>query len=199
MILSFALTFFFVLSFCAAAIAQTSPRKDFPGVTIKNFGQMDERFYRGARPKEGKGQYAALKALGIQTVIDLTDDAEPYAKAEAEGAGLRYVNLPIIDKSYPTPENVEAFLKLVDDQSTGVFYLHCAGGRHRTGDMGALYRFVKYGWGFDQAYEEMKNYDFYSSWGHGKQKDFVEDYAVKYEAVRRMKEGETAAASQKGN
>ena len=45
--------------------------------------------------------------------------------------------------------------------------------------MGALYRFTKYGWGYDQVYKEMKNYDFYSSWGHGKQKDFVRDYAAK--------------------
>ncbi len=176
--MSAALAFVFVLSFCAAAIGQTSPRKDFPGITIKNFGQMDERFYRGARPKEGKGQYAALKALGVETVIDLTDNAKPYAKAEAEAAGLRYVNLPIIDKSYPTPENVDGFMKLVDDPATGVFFVHCAGGRHRTGDMGAVYRFVKYGWDYDRTYREMKNYDFYSSWGHGKQKDFVEDYAV---------------------
>ena len=30
----------------------------------------------------------------------------------------------------------------------------------------------------------MKNYDFSSSWGHGKQKDFVEDYAAKVQAQR---------------
>jgi hypothetical protein len=30
----------------------------------------------------------------------------------------------------------------------------------------------------------MKNYDFYTSWGHGKQKDFVVDYAAKYDAQR---------------
>ena len=54
MFLSIALSFVFVLSFCAAGLAQTSPRKDFPGIKISNFGQMDERFYRGARPQEGK-------------------------------------------------------------------------------------------------------------------------------------------------
>ena len=45
--------------------------------------------------------------------------------------------------------------------------------------MGALYRFTKYGWDYDKAYQEMKNYDFYTSNGHGKQKDFVVDYAAK--------------------
>jgi protein tyrosine/serine phosphatase len=111
--------------------------------------------------------------------VDLQAEPEDYAKAEVEALGMRYVNIPIEDKSYPTEENVQAFLKVVDDPETGVFYAHCAGGRHRTGDMGALYRFTKYGWSYDQAYKEMKNYDFYSSWGHGKQKDFVQDYAAK--------------------
>jgi hypothetical protein len=38
---------------------------------------------------------------------------------------------------------------------------------------------TKYGWDFDKAYQEMNNYDFYTSWGHGAMKDFVVDYAGK--------------------
>lgn len=169
-------TFVFMLTFAVIGFSQTSPSKNFPNIKIKNFGQMDERFYRGARPKEG--EFAALKALGVQTVIDLQDEPREYEKREVEALGMRYVNIPIIDKGYPTDENINMFLKAVDDPATGVFFAHCAGGRHRTGDVGAVYRFTKYGWGFDQVYEEMKNYDFYSSWGHSKQKDFVEDYAA---------------------
>jgi protein tyrosine phosphatase (PTP) superfamily phosphohydrolase (DUF442 family) len=184
-----AFSFFLVLTFYTMGYAQTSPSKDFANINIKNFGQMDENFYRGAQPK--KGEYQALKALGVKTVIDLQEEPEEYSRAEVEAAGMKYVNIPIIDKSYPTPENIEMFLKVVNDPATGVFFAHCAGGRHRTGDIGAVYRFVKYGWDFDKAYLEMKNYDFYSSWGHGKQKDFVIDYAVKMES-QRMKA--TAAA-----
>lgn len=87
-------------------------------------------------------------------------------------------------KEYPSDENVALFLKTVNDPETGVFYVHCAGGRHRTGDMGAVYRFVKYGWDLEKVYEEMKNYDFYTSWGYGKMKDFVIDYAAKIQADR---------------
>src|SRR5205823_5843780 len=102
----------------------------------------------------------------------------------AEAAGMRYVNVAIPDKSYPTDEMVSQFLKTVDDPQTGVFYVHCAGGRHRTGDMGAVYRFNKDGWDFDKVYKEMENYDFYTSSGHGKQKDFVIDYAKKMEIAK---------------
>ena len=165
----------------STGFSQTSPNKNFPNIEIKNFGQMDERFYRGARPKIK--DFAALKQLGINTVIDLTEDKK-YDAGDVEAAGMNYVNIPIRDKSYPTEENIAAFLAVIDDKDTGVFYVHCAGGRHRTGDMGALYRFTKYGWDFDKAYQEMKNYDFYSSWGHGKQKDFVVDYAAKLTAQK---------------
>lgn len=159
----------------SAVVAQTSPRKDFPNIKISNFGQMDEQFYRGARPK--KKDLPALKALGVQTVIDLTENPKDEQMA-VEAAGMRYVNIPIVDKGYPTQVNVAEFLRVIDDKETGVFYVHCAGGRHRTGDMGAIYRLTKSGWDFDKVYQEMKNYDFYTSNGHGKQKDFVVDYAA---------------------
>ncbi len=146
---------------------------------------MDEHFYRGAQPK--KGDYPALKELGVKTVIDLQAEPTDYEKAEVEALGMKYINIPIVDKGYPTAENIVMFLKVVNDPATGVFYAHCAGGRHRTGDVGAVYRFTKYGWGFDQAYQEMKNYDFYTSWGHGKQKDFVVDYAAHMEAQKASK------------
>lgn len=142
---------------------------------------MDERFYRGARPEDK--DFAALKALGVKTVIDLTDNSDGE-QAAVEAAGMHYVNVAIQDKGYPTEANVADFLKAVDDKDTGVFYAHCAGGRHRTGDMAALYRFTKYGWDYDKVYQEMKNYDFYTSNGHGKQKDFVVDYAAKMQGQK---------------
>jgi len=180
------------LAFSVAGFAQTSPSKDFPGIKISNFGKMDDRFYRGARPKDKDIQ--ALKSLGIQTIIDLQDDVKPEEKAAAEAVGMRYINIPVVDKAPPTTEQIAEFLKVIDDPKTGVFYLHCAGGRHRTGEMGAVYRLNKYGWSYDQAYQEMKNYDFYTSFGHGSQKDFVVDYFGQNEK-RRSEVAATVAAT----
>jgi tyrosine-protein phosphatase SIW14 len=89
---------------------------------------------------------------------------------------MRYVNIPMPTKTYPKPEWVEAFLEIVNDPATGKFYVHCAGGRHRTGAMGAVYRYTRYGWDFERVYAEMKRFDFYTSWGHGDYKKFVKDY-----------------------
>src|SRR5215210_3947701 len=87
----------FLLS--AGAYAKGSSNAAFPGVHIKNFGQMDERFYRGAEPK-GVEDIQALKALGVNTVIDLQEQPERTERANVESLGMRYVNIPMVDKSY---------------------------------------------------------------------------------------------------
>jgi protein tyrosine/serine phosphatase len=176
-----ATSLFAVLMLSVAAAAKEASNPAFPNVHIKNFGQMDERFYRGAEPK-GIEDIRALKELGVRTVIDLQAKPEPTERGEVESLGMRYVNIPMVDKEYPRPEWVAAFLKAVDDPQTGKFFVHCAGGRHRTGSMGAVYRFEKYGWGYEQVYAEMKKFDFYTSWGHGDFKTFVEDYSRQVQA-----------------
>src|SRR5919205_1502240 len=153
-----------IFSLSTASFAKHKDSK-FPNVKIKNFGQMDDRFFRGARPDEG--DYQALAALGVKTIIDLTDNSMEYEKPAVEAAGLRYVNIPMIDKSAPSMDQINEFLKVVDDPATGKFFVHCAGGRHRTGVMGAVYRFTHDNWNLDQVYTEMKKYDFYTRWGHG--------------------------------
>jgi protein tyrosine/serine phosphatase len=168
-----------ILSFSAISFAKSN-NSNFPNIKISNFGQMDEHFYRGARPKSQ--DFQSLAALGIKTIIDLTDNSREKEQPAVEAAGMRYVNIPIVDKTYPSTEQVNAFLKIANDPATGKFYVHCAGGRHRTGLMGAVYRFNHDHWNFDQVYAEMKQYDFYTSNGHGKQLDFVQDYWQQFQA-----------------
>jgi tyrosine-protein phosphatase SIW14 len=184
---------FAIFLISAAAQAKGASNAAFPNVHIKNFGQMDERFFRGAEPK-GIEDIQALKEVGINTVIDLQAKPEADERGMVESLGMRYVNIPMVDKAYPKPEWVAAFMKTVDDPATGKFFVHCAGGRHRTGSMGAVYRFEKYGWGYDQVYAEMKKFDFYTSWGHGDFKTFVEDYARQMQA-RGPHTATTAAAA----
>ena len=181
---------FAVFSLILAASSTAFSQDNKAGITIKNFGQMDDRFYRGGQPKED--EYKELAALGIGTVIDLRDDPASYEKQSVEAAGMKYVNIPMSDKQYPETAKIEQFLKLVDDPSTGKFYVHCAGGRHRTGVMGAVYRFNHYNWNYDQVYAEMKKFDFYTRFGHGDLKKFVQDYAVSFQS----KQAAIATASQ---
>ena len=174
-----------VFTVSTASLAKEKYSK-FPNIKIKNFGQMDDRFYRGARPDEE--DYKALAELGIKTIIDLTDNSREYEQPAVEAAGLRYINIPMVDKSYPSMAQVNEFLKVVDDPETGKFYVHCAGGRHRNGVVGAVYRFNKDNWNLEQVLAEMEQYDFGAGFGHGKQKDFVKDYWRQFQAQATAKQ-----------
>jgi protein tyrosine/serine phosphatase len=182
-----------VLALTIVSQAQEVVSQKNSAVKIKNFGQMDERFYRGAQPKEQ--DYKDLAALGIKTIIDLTADPKSYERSAVESLGMKYVNIPMIEKKYPTEEATKSFLKVVTDPGTGKFFVHCAGGRHRTGSMGAVYRYQFYDWNFEQVYAEMKKYDFYTSWGHGAFKDFVKDYYDKMQVAKSSPSSATQSTS----
>jgi protein-tyrosine phosphatase len=143
-------------------------------VGVDNFGKVTDFYYRGAQPKSE--EYAQLAAIGVRTVIDLRDDPTEFAKGSAEQAGMKYVNLPMSDKAYPSPDAATKFLTLINDKENWPVYVHCAGGRHRTGAMTAVFRMTNQGWDINRAYEEMKDYDFYTRWGHKAMKKFVYDY-----------------------
>jgi protein tyrosine/serine phosphatase len=152
---------------------------------------MDERFYRGSQPTAE--DYKALKEFGINTVIDLRKDAEPYSKSTVESLGMKYVNIPMTGWT-TKDESVTDFMKVVNDPATGKFYVHCAAGKHRTGLVGAIYRLEKYGWDYDMAYKEMKNYEYYSGMFHRKIKDYVKDYYDRHGAEKQAA-ARAAAAS----
>ena len=170
------------INLIAVTSANANSTTAFPNIRVKNFGQMDDRFYRGGQPEER--DYKDLAALGVKTIIDLRNDPTSYEKRDAESAGMRYVNIPMSDSGRPRDEQIDQFLKLANDPATGRFFVHCAGGRHRTGVMGAVYRISKYGWDFNQAYKEMEVYDFYTRWGHGALKDYVKDYSGHLNSIK---------------
>ena len=148
---------------------------------------MDERFYRGAQPLED--DFQSLKDLGVKTVIDLRNDPTTYEKAAVEALGMRYVNIPMSGWKTPKDRQVEEFLKLANDPETGKFFVHCKAGIHRTGVAGAVYRFTKYDWNYDQVYQEMKVYNFTSGLVHGALKSYVKDYARNFPVAKNNQAG----------
>ena len=156
---------------------------------------MDDRFYRGAQPETS--DYQSLKDLGINTVIDLRNDPTDYEKAAVEALGMTYVNIPMSGWRSPKDEDLAHFMKLANDPNTGKFFVHCKAGIHRTGVAGAVYRYENYGWNYDTAYKEMKNYEFFSGFFHGKLKSYVKKYAGRMED--RAKVPTVTAASMTGH
>ena len=141
---------------------------------IENFGRVNDFLYRGGQPKGN--DYRELSKMGIRTILNLRADAEPDERSLAEKAGLRYLQLPLEPKAYPQSDAAAKFLSIVNDRTNWPIFVHCAGGRHRTGVMIAVYRMTIEKWTLEQAYQEMKQYDFYTRFGHGSYKDYVYDY-----------------------
>lgn len=173
--------------------AQTEPVQDPPPVDIINFGQMDERFYRGGQPE--MDDYASLAALGIKTIVDLRNDPTDYEKSAAEAHGMTYVNIPMSGWKYPDDEDIQTFMALMNKPETGKVYVHCKAGKHRTGLVGAIYRFNNYDWSYDQAYKEMKKYN-YTSWPvHFNIKSYVKSYSKQYEKEKTQNAAAAARAA----
>jgi protein tyrosine/serine phosphatase len=153
---------------------------DTSAIHIDNFGRVDETLYRGAQPQGH--DYTDLKALGIKTVVNLTsDDAVADEKAMAERAGMTYVQIPMTTHTAPTAAQLAQFLGIVNDPASQPVFVHCVGGRHRTGVMTASYRMTHEGWTADRAFKEMKQYNFGADFLHPEFKSFV--YAYHPDAV----------------
>jgi protein tyrosine phosphatase (PTP) superfamily phosphohydrolase (DUF442 family) len=141
-------------------------------IRIDNFGRVSDRYYRGAQPMGH--DYVDLAALGVKTVINLTsDDAQANERELVEEAGMRYLQIPMTTRTSPTPEQLAQFLAIVNDSESSPVYVHCVGGKHRTGVMTAMYRMTYDGWTADQAFREMKNYKFGADFLHPEFKQFV--------------------------
>ena len=146
-------------------------------VKIYNFAKVNDDYYRGGQPL-GE-DYAQLAALGVKTVINLTneEDGREEEKRLVEQYGMKYLNIPMTTRKPPTEAEIAAFLAAVDEE--GDVYVHCVGGRHRTGVMTAIYRMTKDGLNGEQAFNEMKQYKYGPDFLHPEFKKFVQAYKPK--------------------
>src|SRR5262249_44020318 len=162
------------LILAASAAAETKSNADLLArIRIKNFGRTNDNYFRGAQPDSR--DYADLATLGIKTVIDLTRDGRSDEAGLVQRAGMQFYRIPLTTSERPSEAAVTRFLKLVNDPANWPVYVHCQGGRHRTGVMTAVYRMTNDRWSANQAYDEMKQYHFEGFPGHPVLKSFVYD------------------------
>ena len=145
-------------------------------IGIDNFGQINASYYRGSQP-DGR-DYADLAALGVKTIIDLQIDGISGEQKLVEAAGMKFHRIGMTTHQPPTEEQLVSFLKLVNDPANQPVYVHCAGGRHRTGVMTAVYRMTHDSWNAEQAFKEMKQFKSGADFLHPEFKQFVYAYHV---------------------
>ena len=164
-----------LLSLAVAGSADARPAADrtIANIAIENFGRINDHYYRGAQP-HGK-DYADLAALGVKTVIDLdgSDSGEPGLVARS---GMAFFRIPMTTHEQPAAPAVAQFLSIVNDAANQPVYVHCVGGRHRTGIMTAVYRMSQDHWNADRAFAEMQQYRFGPAYLHSELKKFVYSY-----------------------
>jgi tyrosine-protein phosphatase SIW14 len=151
------------------------------GIDIDNFGQISDTYYRGAQPKGD--DFKALAKLGIKLMIDLAAEGDSAEAANAKAAGMQFVRIPMSTHQPPSPAVIAHFLSLVNDPANQPVYVHCMGGRHRTGVMTAIYRMTEDAWPGARAFQEMKEYKFGADFLHPEFKEFVLKYVAPAAAV----------------
>ena len=161
----------------SAQLAVLSP------IRIDNFAKVNDTYYRGAQPVGS--DYADLAKLGVKTVINLIGDAELDTREHSlvEEHGMRYLQIPMSTRKAPTSQQLETFLSVVNDPASQPVYVHCVGGRHRTGVMTAVYRMTKDGISGAEAFTEMKRFNYGPDFLHPEFKKFVYAYEVKKPAA----------------
>jgi protein tyrosine/serine phosphatase len=108
-------------------------------------------------------------------VIDLREDYKKDEETSVRDLGMQFFRIPLKSRVAATEEQTNYFLVLVNDPANWPVYVHCKGGRHRTGAMTGIYRITHDGWTAEQAWGEMKKYGFENGifGGPSAQKNYV--------------------------
>lgn len=152
-------------------------------ITIKNFGKIDDLYYRGGQPS--MQEIRLLAKLEVKAVINLRKPFEFNKKglmdqqALANGLGMNYINIPMFQPIPPTNVQINLFYNVLNNPNNLPVFVHCDHGKDRTGIMTALYRVIFYKWDFDQAYSEMKKYGYHSVL-FPEQKYFLSDFTERF-------------------
>jgi tyrosine-protein phosphatase SIW14 len=175
----------------ASPVVAKSPA--VPAIGIDNFGQVNSNYFRGAQPT-GR-DFAALAGLGVKMVIDLAEEGDINERSNVEREGMQFVRIPMTTSDRPSAETIDKFLALVNDPANQPVYVHCMGGRHRTGAMTAVYRMTQDKWTAERAFSEMKQYKFGADFLHPVLKTFVFDFFSQFSKAQAAPKQALARAS----
>jgi len=146
--------------------------------TLPLFHRVDENYVRGSQPL--RGGIGTLTRLGVRTLVDLRSiyDHTDDVKDAAEAAGLGYEWVPMSVWNPPTDAEANQFVSLVTGTSRGPFFVFCADGLNRIGEMTAIYRVAHSNWSVEKALAEADELGFNPY--YYTLRNYVWDYARKF-------------------
>jgi protein tyrosine/serine phosphatase len=156
------------------------PKFTMINITIKNFGKVDNCYYRAGQIKGA--EFNQLKALGIKTVVNLRYPF-PFTKGKmlkqkeiANSMGMDYINIPILVFTNPSKEKIDKYFEILNNPKNYPVFVHDRDGENREGLMVAMYRIKCSKWTYEQAYDEMKRYG-YRWYLYPSLKEYLKDFA----------------------
>ena len=146
--------------------------------TLPLFHRVDENYVRGSQPL--RGGIGTLTRLEVKTLVDIRSiyDHTDDVKDAAEAAGLGYEWVPMSVWNPPTDEEANRFVSLVTDTTRGPFFVFCADGLNRIGEMTAIYRVAHSNWSVEKALDEADELGFNPY--YYTLRNYVWDYARKF-------------------
>jgi protein tyrosine phosphatase (PTP) superfamily phosphohydrolase (DUF442 family) len=147
--------------------------------TLPLFHRVDENYTRGSQPL--RGGIGTLTRLGVKTVVDLRSiyDYTDDVKNAAGASGLGYEWVPMSVWNPPTDEEANRFVSVVTDSTKGPFFVFCADGLNRIGEMTAIYRVAHSKWTVEKALAEADQLGFNPYYYN--LRNYVWDYARKFQ------------------
>ena len=135
--------------------------------SVYNFGKVTDHIWRGAQPTAA-GYHNLVERGGVRAFLNLrrgvdrdTADLNPLNEKNVQcyQVSLQEWN-PRQDNLKRLALAVKTIRRLSENPQTRPVYVHCKGGRNRTGYVVATYRMVYQGWTADEAIREMRAYHF---------------------------------------
>jgi len=130
------------------------PRKVF------NFHVINPFIMRGSQPSE-EGIRSLMDDCGVRSILNLrNDESVEWEKQVAEKLGIKFFNVPMNGSEEQSIQKIEQCLGIIQDKSNQPIFVHCMGGKDRTGMISAAYR-IKYNqWSLADALFEMHVYGY---------------------------------------
>jgi tyrosine-protein phosphatase SIW14 len=150
---------------------------------VPNAGKLNDRLFRGAQPSSAA--FAALKNLGITTIVDLRGENLPqiaWERQQAASFGIAFIHIPSSRWSPPSPEQVSEFLAIFSQDPQQKVFVHCRFGEDRTGVFIAAYRIAIDHWSAERATKEMYFFGFNWFW-HPSMKTFIQNFPATADPV----------------
>jgi len=112
--------------------------------------KYDDTVFRGGMPNEDSAA-STLHTLGIKTIISAAPT--DFERAMCEEYGFELVEIPFSKNSGLSSSDLSRYLNAIRTASAP-FYIHCKGGSHRGGILGANYRVFILNWSVERALTE---------------------------------------------